>query len=422
MRIGFLIGRDLFYKHFASIIEEALKRGHQVFCLHDYSQSKDGPKGYQFPWLSKMPKFQSGIPQAISFTDKSEFLEAIKEKGIQVIVVLQSPPQYIALKKELKKYGVFMVALQVVGDVVSEADRLGLFDRYFVYSDTWLELSQSCLSDQGIIKEEDIPANVEKLKKTVKSTGFSELDQVRFINADTVRAEWGIPKEKPVVLFLPFPFHCTSDKFWAPFIYGFHNRLLQLPVALLSFNRRYIRQVWNRWNDKRVTLAVKKFCEKNNAYLLVKARKKEPPRKYLTKIADKVIYYDEGFYPATILKCLSISALCLNFFSFTVLEDIFMGVPNVCIALSPLDYKNIKGPIWRTILKRQKQLFDFPGAAYILSIPQAINLLPKKSISDFPLNKEKQKDYIQKFIGPLEGKYSAKAVEAIENLVNSKFS
>ncbi|NQU83380.1 MAG: hypothetical protein HQ536_01585 [Parcubacteria group bacterium] len=417
MKIAFLIERDIYYKLFGCMIDEALKRGHQVFCLHDYSQSKEGPKGYQFPWLSKVLKFQSGTPQAISFTDRDEFLKAIEEQGIQVVVVLKFLPHCLALQKELKKCGVFIVALQFVGDIVNEGNSVGLPDRYFIYSDTWLELSLGHLSDQGVIKEDDIPANIEKLKKTVKSTGFSELDQARLINPDTVRAGWGIPKGKPVVLFLPFPFHCTSDRFWAPFIYGFHNRLLQLPIALLSLNRRYIRQVWNRWNDKRVVMAVKKFCEKNNAFLLVKARKKEPPRKYLTKIADKVIYHDDSYYPATILKCLKISDVCLNFFSFTVLEAIFLGVPNVCIAPSSLDYKNIQGSVWSTILGRQKQLFDFSGAAYTLSIPQAIAQLPKKLISDFPLNPEKQSKYVQKFVGPLDGNHSSRAMTEIENLV-----
>jgi len=420
MKIGFLIERSIGYKLFGSMIEESLKKGHQVVCLHDYSQPKDGPKGYQFPWLNKVPKFKSGAPKAISFTNKGELLNTIKDQDVRVVVDITYLFKDADLYKKLKEQGVFWVAIQFVGDIVGQSDRLGLPDRYLVYSDAWLELSLSCLVDQAIIKEEDISEKIRKLKNTVKSTGFSELDQVRLIDPDNVRTEWGISKGKPVVLFLPFPFHCTSDKFWAPFVYGLNNRFLGLPIALLSFNKRYIKQAWNRWNDKRVTRAVKKFCEKNNAFLLVKARKREPPRKYLTKIADKVIYHDDGYYPTTILKCLSVADVCLNFFSSTVLEAVFMGVPNVCIAPSQLDYKNIRSETWNTILKRQKQLFDFFGASYIVSIPKTIDTLSNKLISDFPIIKEKQSLYVEKFVGPSGSSYSSHAISEIENLINNK--
>lgn len=419
MRIAFLIERQAYYKVFGSIINEALISKHQVFCLHDYSNPKTGPKGYQFPSLDQMPLFKSGAPESISFNNQEELLRIIKNKGIEAIVTVLVIPKYIPLSKELKKLGVFWAAIQSSADLASQGSCLHLPDRYLIYSGTWLELSMACLAGKGVIKQEDIPAKTEALKSRVKSTGFPEIEQIGLIDPDSVRTEWGIPKGKPVVLFLPFPFHCTSDKFWAPFIYGLHNRLLQLPLALLSFNRRYISQAWHRWNDKGVTMAVKKFCQKNNAYLLVKARKKEPPRKYLTKIADKVIYNDDSYYPTTILKCLSVSDICLNFFSFTVLETVPMGVPNVCIAPSLKDYKNLKAAAFQTIFKKQRQIFDWPGLSYILSIADAIKLLPEKSIKDFPFLKEKQNQYLQRFIGKKGDNCSKNAVIEIENLVNS---
>ena len=36
--------------------------------------------------------------------------------------------------------------------------------------------------------------------------------------------------------------------------------------------------------------AIREFCDKNNGYLLVKCRKKDPAKRYLAKIADKVLY------------------------------------------------------------------------------------------------------------------------------------
>lgn len=410
MTIGFIIHRDAYYKYFGPIIDEALRRSHKVFCLHDYSQPRGGPKGYQFPALNKVPPFKSGSPEAISFAGNNKLLKIIKASNIQVIVTIN-------LDKELKKEGVFWVAIQTLGDVVVQAESLGLPDRFFINSDAWLELSLAYLLDRAIIKEEDVPAKREALKNKVKSIGFPELDQVNLIDPASVRAEWGIPKEKPVVLFLPFPFHCSSDRFWAPFIYGLDNRFLQLPIALLSFKGRYIKQVWERWNDKKVVKAIKEFCQNNNAYLLVKARKKEPVRGYLARVADKVIYYDEAYYPATIIKCLRVADVCINFFSSTVLEGVPMGVPNICIAPSGRDYKNLKTLAGKIILTKQKRIYDFEGASYMLSIAESINLLPEKSLKDFPLKPDRQKEYIEKFVGDLDGNYSSKALDEIEKLV-----
>jgi len=193
------------------------------------------------------------------------------------------------------------------------------------------------------------------------------------------------------------------------------NPLIQLPLSLFCFKSRYIKQVINKWNDKNVVKALKKFCQNNNAYLLVKSRLKDPVRNYLSTIADKVLY-DEEDYPATIIKCLSIADICINFFSSTVIEAASLGVPNICF--SPLDWADIQIPFWKIMLKRVRQIFDFDGVSYMLNIPEVIKMLPEKSIKDFPLKINRQKEYAEKFIRGFPGKHSARALNEIEEMVN----
>lgn len=421
MIIGFIINRDAFYKYFGQIIDEALRRGNEVFCLHDYNQPKNGQKGYAFPYLEKTPLFRFGAVRSVPFYNNSELLKIIKENGIQVIVTISFPPQCIGLRDKWKKEGVFWVAIQRAFDILVFAEYLDMPDRYLIYSDIWLDWALYYLLDQGIIKKEDIPNYKEKLKSKVKSIGFPGIDQINMIDPERVRREWQIPKEKPVVLFLPFPFGSSKSTVWTRFIYGMNNPILQLPISILSFNHSYIKQVLKKWNDENIVKAVKKFCQNNNAYFLVKSREKDSINNYTSAVADKVLY-DREYYPSTIMKCLSVADICINFLSSTVTEAIPMGVPNICILPPSSDWISIWGrneiQLWRTIFKKANQVFDFEGVSYMLSIPQSIKLLSEKSIKDFPFNKDKQKEYIEKFIGNFGEQYSQKVLNEIEDMVN----
>ena len=422
MKIGFIVHRTIYYKYFGPIIDEALRRGHEVACLHDYSQPKTGMKWYSFPYLESAPSFRFGVPHLISFNGDDEFLKMVEKHNIDVLVSIHFLPQYIDLYNKLKKEGVFWVAIQHTIDTIAVSEYLSMPDRYITYSDATLDWALYYLSNQGVIRKQDVSDYKEKLKSKVKSIGLPELDQLNMIDPKEVRREWDIPDEKTVVLLLPFPFGSSSDKFWAPFIYGMDNHIIQLPIAMLSLKIRYMKQVVHRWNDKNVVKSVKKFCEKNNAYLLVKSRLKDPVRNYLSSVADKVLY-DESYYPADILKCLSISDMCINFLSTTVTEAIPAGVPNICISPDPRDYADIRTSLGRMIFNSgAKEIFDFPGASYMLSIPEAVDTLPNKSIQDFPLDSNRQKEYIKKFVGYSDGKSAYRALNEIEKILDEKES
>lgn len=422
MKIGFIVERDAYYRIFSPIIDEALRRGHEVVCLHDYSQPKTGMKGYLFPYIKSAPSFQFGIPKIIPFNGRNDgLLKIIWNHNIDVLISQHFLPQYNDLYNVLKKEGVFWVAIQYSLDMIPISEHLSIPDRYLIYSDVWLDWALYYSSNQGVIGEQDVSDYKEKLRSKVKSIGFPEIDELNMINPREVRREWDIPTGKPVVLFLPFGFGSAENRIYASFIYGMDNPLIQLPIALLSLRARYIKHVMHGRNDTNVVKSVKKFCEKNDAYLLVKSRLKDPVRNYLSSVADKVLY-DKGYYPADILKCLSISDVCINFLSTAVTEAIPAGVPNICISPDPQDFADIRTPLWKMVFKRGKELFDFPGASYMLSIPEAIEMLPNKSIQDFPLDSNRQKEYIKKIVGYSDGKSSYRALNEIEKLLNEKES
>ncbi len=297
MKIAFLVERNIFFRIFGPGIDKALEKGHEVFCLHDYSQPKTGSKGYQFPSINQTPQFNNGKVVSLDFKSKKELIERCLQNNIQAVISLNATQGNFDLMKELKLKGIYWLALQNGFDTVAiSGNYLAMPDKFFIYSWEWLECIFDYLKRINQTESKSFQQFQGNLKDKIEAVGFWGAEPRTIVNPLEIRDKWGIPAGKKVVLLLPFPFGSSLKRFWTKHIFGGYNRFLQLPLALASLNKRWITQALNQENDYRVCLAIKKFCEQNNGYLLVKSRQKDPVRKYLKKIADKVLY-DEEFYP-----------------------------------------------------------------------------------------------------------------------------
>lgn len=387
MRIAFLIERNVYFRIFGPAINEAIKRGHQVFCFHNYSQSRAGSKGYQFPDINQTPKFQNGPVVSLKFQTDQDIIEKVLENNIQTVISLDFGDQYLSIREKLKNKGVFWFSLQNGFDTGEISGRnLAVPDKFFIYSLEFLEWIFKYLGK----------ANKEELKDKVKPVGFWLCEKQNLQDKAEIKNKWGIPLDKKVVLLLPFPFGSSLKRFWTQWVYG--------------------TRLFSKENDYNVCKAIRKFCDNNNAYLLVKCRKKDPAKRYLAKMADKIIY-DESFYPSTIMECLSVADVCFNFYSTAVIEVVAMGVANVCIAPDVKKWKDIDNMFWRTILEKEKDFFDSPGVSYLKTIPEIINNLPKQTFSDFAFDKQGQVKYLQKFANFNTETASLNIVSEIEKMI-----
>ncbi len=407
MTLGFLIQRNTYYKFLGSLIDEALKRGHKVFCFHDYSQPQKGKKGYQFPHLRQSPRFKNGAVSAVSFQTEEELIKMATYDKVDVFVSLHFIEQYSNLRKLSQKEGIKWVALQHGLDSLVSVDKLSSPDLYLFYSQEWLKFAFEFL------EKTNKPFDKRLIESKVKFIGFSELDQAKLVNPYEIKEKWGIPENQKVLLFLPFPFGATSDRFWSQFIFGNDLFFLKPLLALFSFKKEFLKQVLKRETDLRFCLALKEFCSKNDLFLLVKSRKKDQVKPYLAKIADKVLY-DEQEYPSTIIECFSIADLCLNFVSTAVTESVALGCSNISV-LPSKDYKDIKNPLWELLLEKYQDIFNFKGVSELVSITEAFKLLKEKTLNDFTLDIKAQEEYVKKYIG--SGSPSKKGIDEIERLV-----
>ena len=162
--------------------------------------------------------------------------------------------------------------------------------------------------------------------------------------------------------------------------------------------------------------AVRAFCDRTGAALVVKARAKDPVPRYLARRADRVLY-DAHYYPATILELLKISALCLHFFSTVAYEAAYAGVPSVCVAPSADDLGF--PPLWRECFLSVEPgaSFNFPGVVYPVGLEELVGGLAGKRIADFPLDPVARAQYVEKFIGFDDGKSSDRVLDTVQSLV-----
>jgi hypothetical protein len=163
------------------------------------------------------------------------------------------------------------------------------------------------------------------------------------------------------------------------------------------------------------------FCDANGAALVVKARAKDPAAAYLRAVADRVLY-DESDYPATILEVMSLASLCVHFFSTVAYEAAYAAVPSVCVTADPDDL-GFSPTLRRAYLSTATgSSFNFPGVTYPLSVAEVVGGFGRRRLGDFPLEPVARAQYLDKFVGPDDGKASDRRLDVAASLVETSRS
>lgn len=392
---------------FAPLIEEAMLCGHKVYCFHDADAIYDGVKGYLYPALYDVPVFRNGKPVVIFYSGIMNFAETVKKLNISVVISINFYTWHIRLQDLVKPFGVKWVSIQYALDMLPASHLIDFPDRYFFFSETWYELARTFHH----------PKKTQLIGDGVRFCGFPELDQIKNINPTHVRREWGIPEDKPVVLYLSFQYLMQENQLYSRYIFTENNPLMKL-VACLR-HPKYFNHIFHGYNNSNVFKAIKKFCERNNAHLLINSRQKSPVPPYVK--GDKTVS-DVSFYPADILKCLSISDACFNFWSLVVTECVPLGVSNVCIAprMDDIFVKNHHASpnysIFKHVLDACPDLFDYEGVTRRMNVKKILSELPSMSLTDFETNPVNQTEWIRKFLTSADGHCSERILDEIESL------
>lgn len=400
MNIGFHIPRDNHIKLFGSLIDFLLEKGCNVslFCDYSIAASKMKKKAYQFPAMEKIPKFKKALA-VCAFRNTAELAGIIQKNNVRAVFFVNFPPIAKQLKEvlEKKQYSFIAADLQHYYDIMLLGKDLSNTDVVYSYSKSWEKWWKEYIVSHNSVPESSRDDLFKEIDNKIIVVGFPEVDQTVTFKDKPIRRKYNIPENKKIVLLLPFP---VFSSVWINSVYKPQPALLKKMKLLWYRALEYLPDVQKGIDDFEVTKAIRAFCDKNDALLLVKGRIKNPVPRYVRAMADKVLF-DECFHPFISLELLFIANLSISFCSMTVMESVLTQTPSIC--LIPRD-----GALWQAyedlglmddFRLKQASCYNFEGVVYNESVENLILSFEKKTFADYRLHGENRKKYIEKFLG-----------------------
>jgi hypothetical protein len=360
MNILFIIERGSYYKFYSPVIEEALKRNHTVYVIHNYHQpypNAKNPKSFYFPFLNLIPQFCNGTVIPAVFRRKQEVSEFIKENRIDSVFSLHPRSRYME-----KAAGINWYCLQHGQDGFQDA--YGYSDEeMFIYSKEW-------------VRQEWIDQNPD-VKLIV--AGAYHYHKEDFFDSKMIKQKYALPDKK---IFLYIPLDSLS------------LMRVRNPVKKLYLYYIYLAET-------KILKQIKNFCDKYGYHIVIKSRfKRMLPEKYKQY---GTILYDESFYPATIEELVSAADIVLSdfYYSTTVAEAAFHRSKYITITYDYLEDE---------ITWHHKSCFS-DRKWKDLFLPEGLNYLIKSSdfnsdslvnIMNEKYNIEKGDLYVRKYLCPQE--------------------
>ncbi|HAL47147.1 MAG TPA: hypothetical protein DCP37_05285 [Dehalococcoidia bacterium] len=400
MKIVFLIDRISHYRSFGPIVDAALGRSWAVECWHDYSHPRHGLKAYQFPAIEMAPRFLCGTPQFRQYRGAGD-TGALSRLADSVVMSLQPAEAVLGERRAWGAARPFWVLVQSGIDqfITYRPESVLSCDAVALTADWWVEWAAEHYAQEGTLLDRN--AFARELRERAWIVGFPELDAMSRIDPSEVRARWGLPSDAAVVTLLPFPQGVGKASFWPRRIFGEPRRWRQLVHTLPRGRFEYWPYIRHGWTDARVVRAIRAFCDRNSARLLVKSRLKTPIPPYTQAVADKCLY-DESHYPPTVLEALAVSDLCISFYSSTVLEAAALGTPHLCITFEAEAYcgenRELLGYFKRFFNDEEGGVFQSEGVSSCLGIPEAISDFAVTKLSDFAMSADARLRYIRKYL------------------------
>ena len=401
---------------YGSLIDLAMEKGWGVFifCDHRTTAAELGYKRDQFPAVEEIPTFRHK-PNVIAVESVEALARIIRQNNIRVFFVANFSPVAKDLKEILavEDYSLTIAQMQYFVELLElgHGEDFDANDLVYSYCENWVKWWRDYLVHANRVDNSSKQAVFDKIEKKMVPVGVPETDQVKDFDAAAIRRKYGIAPDKKVVLLLPFPWY--GHDFPIVDRWSLWTHLVYKPQPMLRKILKILRQktAWKfvpdilpdmrkGLNDRAVIKAIRTFCDKNNALLVVKARKKNPIAPYLEDISDYV-FFDESFYPFTALELLFIAELSIGYLTMTVLESVLAQTPTLSLipeygALWPTDVDYF----FRGVFSSEPgNFFNFPGVVYSESIADLVENFADKTFDDYKFDHKSRDKFVEKYLG-----------------------
>lgn len=446
MKIVFLIEKNNYYRNFLPLIKEGIKRGHSIECWHNYSKSRTGQKWYSFPEVAYAPSIDEGQQIKVeAFYGSKDLLVKLKTASdIDAVISLHAPDYYLE-PAVLKNLPIQWISLLAFCDILFEQNNHPEGEKQlnsgmlFLYTRFWLDKGREFLQrfrPQRKYLLEDAYSEYFFL-------GLPEFDAFNGIDPVAVRKKYRIPEDKDILLYLPFPYNNRAhNSGWEMGFCGiFTDTAVSSEGTLMHHKKNSLFEglkhktkclyniakdplswecIFKGVNEPNVFKSVKKFCEGNNLYLVVKPRLKFPVPEIIKKEADLLIWDDEkSLNPPVLKELLSVARMTVSFYSYSVLSSVFAKVFHLNVGLSKgFSFRDDAGWFWMP--EGENSIFNYKGACESWEASKLIRRLKNMSLDRFKMDPAARAGYVDKFIGRDDFNSSAYFFNALEDRLYAK--
>src|SRR3989339_469252 len=394
-KVGLIIWKLPMLKAYAPVMRELLAREVEIFLLVIPLPSGIVSRDLEGQALTDFNEefFQDKL-RCLWCSGVDRFPNMIKDNSIDSLLITDFyKDTFAGIIDELYRQKVEIFCLQWYADLLAlDGELLKYIKKIFVYSDYYTDIFiQSVFSD------------TKQTMDKLLVVGNPLYDCVVDIknNKELIYQKYHLPLDKKVVLMTTqhLPYFASFGRIW-----------LALRSAMkLDFDSFF--KIIFAPSFKQIFQSIKKWCEDNEAILIVKSRAKHDEPNYVKKGADIFLTDHNQWYPAVSLELLSVANLCIGVWSASVIEAAYSEVYNITISPPSFSMPN-DAPNNRFL---NKELFANRGVTECVRYDEVSSFLKSHRLKDFKMNEENRKEYLAKFAGPTDGLASKRIVDYILN-------
>ena len=377
MRLGVHVSRLSQLPHMEGLVRAASARQYHVSLLLDTALA-GGPKADQVPWPAHVP---------VRFARWADLISVTPEGMVQLVAGLRLDWLVMGYAPHLAGWSPRTRLAFVQGAVT---DFMGVsnpwrWDRVYAWTDDWWLQTWSAWAPRDMNQ-------LGAMDRAVRGVGMPMADHLAWIDPAEVRRTFGFG-DKPVVLLLPFPFHANTRCLWADLVWGG-------PWPGVPTDRAFVR-------------ALRGYCDRVGALLVVKARSKVATRAYLRRAADVVVEADEPGEP-TLLRLLTVASLMVHAYSTATAEAAAAGVPALCLAPGPRQWPAYRHRLGlRGFLPGEDGFYGWSGVSERHRPAAAIEALRRGTHVPHMVT-ERRQSYIARFLGGEPFRAGARMLDDME--------
>lgn len=432
MKILFPIYRFNWYRTVAPIIDEALRRGHEVVCLHNET---GGNYLSNRPDEARLPRWKNGAPEYVAYHSDQELWASVSGTDADVVVSIDFPLDEWIGRNEWKSRQFFYLVVATTDTLrrLSGPEMLASVDLICVRSERERE---ACVLDHTIdyqpfvhqcrelgsdgdrylplmeprVGKEWPEAMADEFRAKTVVTGYPLLDGVRLIDRKEVLHRRRLDPNRPIIGVWSTPtlgrgFYGTWDRVFAqPDWFRFRYRAVR-GYGLRGLGMPYC-------CERSVLEAVRAFADRHNAQVVVKLRHYQGPKESLFTAFSDAVVTEDCYYPHSALELAAVSDLMIGFHTAGMPEAVYAGAPIL----------NLTIPGFRTDLHAKTMhffdgMFEKEGVVMRMPADEVSQNLPGLKLEDFRFDETQRAEYLEKFAGPSGAeRFSSRILDSTDGL------